>query len=145
MFKDIFEYHHEFNNKIFDEIKAIGTDLPKRTYPLYCHILNAHQIWNARILKEQPFGVMDIHEMGECKGINQENYQKTLQIIETRDLKDIITYTNSKGKEFTNSIGDILFHVANHTTHHRGQIVSDFRSKDIQPIVSDYIFHKREE
>jgi Uncharacterized protein conserved in bacteria len=143
MFTDIFEYHHEFNNKILEEIVARKDSLPNRSFPLFCHILNAHQIWNARILGEKSFGVMDLHEMENCRNINLNNYQKTLQIIEKYDVTDIVTYTNSKGKEFTNSIGDILFHVANHTTHHRGQIVSDFRSKDIEPIVSDYIFHKR--
>lgn len=46
--------------------------------------------------------------------------------------------------EFTNTIGDILFHIVNHSTYHRGQIASDFRESDIEPLNTDYIMFKRD-
>jgi uncharacterized damage-inducible protein DinB len=45
--------------------------------------------------------------------------------------------------EYINSIQQILFHVANHFSHHKGQIISDLRQSGIDPIVIDYIFYKR--
>lgn len=42
-------------------------------------------------------------------------------------------------------IQQILFHIANHFTHHRGQIISDLRQNGIEPRISDYIFYKRSE
>jgi uncharacterized damage-inducible protein DinB len=106
-------------------------------------MLNAHQIWNARILKSEEYGVQQQHALEQCALIDETNYTTTLKILETIDLESVITYLTSKGQPFSNSVRDILFHVANHTTHHRGQIVSDFRQAGIPPLVTDYIFYRR--
>lgn len=143
LFKDIFEYHHHFNQKLILEIKNNFSQLPERTFPLFCHVLNAHQIWNARILHVATFGVQQLHDLEACGNIDDQNYSNTLQLLNTIDLKTVTSYKNSKSQEFSNTVRDILFHVANHTTHHRGQIISDFRQKGISPIVTDYIFFKR--
>lgn len=143
LFKDIFTYHHHFNQKLVEEFKLHLANLPERSFPLFCHMLNAHQIWNARILKEQEFGVQQQHTLEQCALIDETNFITTLKILETVDLESVTTYKNSKGQSFSNSVRDILFHVANHTTHHRGQIISDFRQSGIPPLVTDYIFYRR--
>jgi uncharacterized damage-inducible protein DinB len=143
LFKDIFTYHHHFNQKLVEEFKMHLANLPGRSFPLFCHMLNAHQIWNARILKEQEFGVQQQHTLEQCALIDETNFTTTLKVLETVDLESVITYKNSRGQSFSNSVRDILFHVANHTTHHRGQIISDFRQAGIPPMVTDYIFYRR--
>ena len=144
MFPRIFEYHRAVNDQMLYELDSHGHELPERSYPLFCHVLNAHQIWNARILDRPPFGVNDVHTYDDCAVINGDNYRDTLAILERFDLEEPITYVNSRGDRFTNTVGDILFHVANHTTHHRGQIIADFRSAGLEPIKTDYIFYRRE-
>jgi uncharacterized damage-inducible protein DinB len=42
--------------------------------------------------------------------------------LQDGDLEKTITYTNSLGNTYTDKITDILAHVINHGTHHRGQI-----------------------
>jgi uncharacterized damage-inducible protein DinB len=143
LFKDIFTYHHHFNQKLVEEFRMHLANLPDRSFPLFCHMLNAHQIWNARILKEQEFGVQQHHTLEQCALIDETNFTTTLKILETVDLESVAAYKNSRGQSFSNSVRDILFHVANHTTHHRGQIISDFRQAGIPPLVTDYIFYKR--
>lgn len=143
LFKDIFEYHNHFNQQLLKELEKHHSKLPERTYPLFCHVLNAHQIWNARILKQETLAIMAIHAFQKCREIDEANYANTYLILDNYDLDDEVTYTNTKGQEFTNTIRDILFHAANHSTHHKGQIVSDFRQVGIEPIVTDYIFYKR--
>ena len=117
--------------------------LPERTIPLFCHSINAQQIWNARITAEKEFGVLQLHSLDECKQIDHENYKNVLKILNERALDEIVIYRNSKGAEFKNSIQQILFHVANHFSHHKGQIISDLRQSGITPIITDYIFYKR--
>lgn len=146
MLKDIFEYHHHFNQKLIDEIKKHSSTLPERTFPLFCHVLNAHQIWNARISGGIPFADrMQIIPIETCAEIDQSNYQLTLKILEATDLNKLVTYKTSAGAPFTNTVQDILIHVANHSAHHKGQIISDFRQSGIAPLVTDYIFYKREQ
>lgn len=143
-FKEMFEYHHHYNDALLKEFEKHQHELPERSYSLFCHIFNAHQIWNARILGNDP-GVMvwDVYPMDSITNRNKDNYDTTITILNTLPLEKSITYKTSKGDEFTNTIQDILFHVSNHSTHHRGQIISDFRQSGIQPLVTDYIFYKR--
>lgn len=143
LFKKVFEYHHHFNQKLMDEVKKYIDQLPERTYPLFCHVINAHQVWNARITGTQPIGIHDVHTWKKCHKIDTENYRQTVSILSGGNLARKIIYKNSKGEDFCNSISDILFHVVNHSTHHKGQIVSDFRQQGIPPMVTDYIFYKR--
>ncbi|WP_029036683.1 DinB family protein [Salinimicrobium xinjiangense] len=142
-FKDIFAYHNHFNQKLTEQLLKNEIKLPERTIPLFSHSINAHQIWNARITGKEELGVHEVHSLRECARFDNENYKETLKILEERELKDSISYSNSKGVEFSNSIQEILFHIANHFSHHKGQIISDLRQSGIDPIVTDYIFYKR--
>lgn len=111
---------------------------------LFNHILNAHRVLNNRIRPGQaPFGVWDLHPAQDLKNIDQINYEQSLLILDNFELNEMITYTTSKGQRFTNSIRDILFHVINHSTYHRGQIAADFRQNGLEPLVTDYAFYKR--
>lgn len=142
-FKSIFDYHHYFNQKLIELFLENSASISKRTIPLFSHCLNAHQIWNARILKTDSFGVHQLHALKNCKDIDKTNYVDTLKIIDTFDFEETIKYTNSKGDNFENTVQDILFHIANHFTHHKGQLISDLRQQEIEPPVTDYIFYKR--
>lgn len=143
-FKDIFIYHHHFNQKFIGQITEHREKIPDEFYALFCHILNAHHVWNSRILNQDPFGVHQLHHPEDLKAIDYINYTNTLQILETEDLEKTIIYKNTRGDQFNNLVKDILFHINNHSTHHRAQLASKFRSLGIVPLVSDYIIYKRE-
>ena len=143
-YKEIFEYHHHFNQKLIGEITTHFSVLPERTFPLFCHVLNAHHIWNSRLMRvSNTFTVQQVHELSVCASIDDANYVTTLRILDDIDFNKMITYKTFAGSEFTSRVNDILFHVNNHSTHHKAQIISDFRQKDIQPIALDYIWYKR--
>lgn len=76
--------------------------------------------------------------------IENENYRKSLELLDSKDLTEEISYENSKGEQYRNSVQEILIHIVNHSTYHRGQIAVEFRQKGIEPVVSDYIFYKRD-
>lgn len=140
-FKELFEYGHYFNQKLGDLFAANPDKISEKSVRLYSHILNAHQIWNNRIEPKQPaFGVWEIHPIENCKDIDKINYENSLLILDKFDLNDTINYKNTKGRK---SIRDILFHIVNHSTYHRGQIATEFRQNGIDPLVTDYIFYKR--
>lgn len=144
-FKDIFAYQHHLNQKLMDQINEHWQKVPDDSYALFCHVLNAHQVWNSRILNLEPFGVQQLHHREDCKAIDHNNYLDTLRIIDTIDPEKLVLYKNTKGQEFSNKVKDILFHINNHSTHHRAQLASLFRGLGITPLVSDFIFYKREQ
>ncbi|HWB63211.1 MAG TPA: DinB family protein, partial [Chitinophagales bacterium] len=59
-----------------------------------------------------------------------ENSAELASFIATKDnsfLESAITYKNTKGIEFNNKVEDILYHVVNHASFHRGQLVTMLR------------------
>jgi uncharacterized damage-inducible protein DinB len=142
-FKDIFEYHHYTNQKLIQLLVKNETQLTERIVYLLSHSLNAHQIWNARITKSKTVGVHDLHELSECAQMDKENFREILLILNHSDLSQKVSYQNSKGDTFQNSVQEILFHISNHFSHHRGQIATALREQNIQPPATDYIFYKR--
>ena len=137
------EYTFHFNNKIIEALLEINTPHLK-SIKLINHIVNSHQIWNSRIEnKSHSIDVWGISPLQDLKTINEMNYYNSLTIISNCGFDEQITYTNTKGQTFNNSIHDILFHAVNHSTYHRGHIFTDLKNNDIVPLVTDYIFYKR--
>ncbi|MCA1752923.1 MAG: damage-inducible protein DinB [Flavobacteriales bacterium] len=143
-FKQLFEYSHHFNQKLGDVFLAHSDTSSEKAVTLFNHIINAHQIWNGRIQREETlFGVWEIHPVGELQRIDKSNFDRTLTILEATDLNASVSYQNSKGQRFQNSVRDVLFHIVNHSTYHRGQIATELKRCGLEPLVTDYIFYKR--
>ncbi|OYX25018.1 MAG: damage-inducible protein DinB [Flavobacteriales bacterium 32-35-8] len=143
-FKELFEYNHYSNQKLWTVFNEHPDKTSKKSITLFNHILNAHHIWNSRINQIQnSYGVWDKHPIKNCLEIDKTNYDNSLLILDKFDLNTIINYKTSNGLAFKNSIRDTLFHVINHSTYHRGQIATDFKHHGLTPLVTDYIFYKR--
>ncbi len=119
--------------------------VPEKVVERFSHILNAHHIWNARAIKKNPeYAVFQLHDMQNWGDIHYENQRASFEITtNAEDFEVRIDYETSEGRLFTNTLQDILFHIINHSTHHRGQIATDFRNNGIEPLPLDYIFYKR--
>ncbi|WP_336717442.1 DinB family protein [Chryseobacterium mucoviscidosis] len=140
---DLFEYTYHFNKEM---IKIISENLEKvdeKAISLINHTLNAQQIWNSRILNEKSFEVWQINPFKNLDGINQQNFNKSLEIVQKFDPDQKIEYQNSRGIKFENTVFEMLFQAINHSTYHRGQINSLLKQNGITPILTDYIFYKR--
>lgn len=143
-FKDAFEYNYHFNQELIELFESNKQIIPEKSIQLLNHLINAQQIWNERILEQQPsVGVWEIRSLENLKNVNENNYNKSLSILNNTQLNQKIVYKNSKGIEFSNTVQDIIFHVINHSTYHRAQIASDLKANGIEPINTDYIFYKR--
>ena len=142
-FTDLYQYHHHYNQQLIALAAGHQQQLEPQVHPLLSHTLNAQQIWNARILDEAAVGVHQLWQFAEMAAFEEANFLQSVQIIEEQPLERKISYSNSKGHTFSNSVQDIVFHIANHFTHHKGQLVASFRRSGIAPPATDYIFYKR--
>jgi len=59
-------------------------------------------------------------------------------------VSDAITYHDLKGRQWTTPIWQIVLHVVNHATHHRGQVAGFLRSMGHTPPPLDLIAYYRE-
>lgn len=142
-FIELFEYNNHFNQKLMLLIFENKTRTNEKTQKLINHLINAQQIWNARIQNTEQFDVWQINDWFQLSIIDSKNYETSLKIVNDFDLNASIQYTNSKGETFSNKIKDILYHIINHSTYHRAQIATDLKQNGIEPINTDYIFYKR--
>ena len=143
-FTELFSYNRWCNQQLVATLSGYGPQTGEKVISLFSHILNAHQIWNSRIKQEVPtVGVWDLRPVGTWEEADARNYANTCSILKEADQSSVVSYTNSSGRRFTNRVSDILFHVVNHSTYHRGQIALLLRQQGLEPILSDYIFYKR--
>lgn len=143
-FQQLFDYNFYCNKQLIAVCGSLEV-IPERTASLFSHMLNAHHIWNARILgQEAQFGVWEMQAFERWEDLHYENQRTTFEIITNADqLEARISYENIEGRTYANSLKDILFQVINHSTHHRAQIAADLRANGAEPPASDYIFYKR--
>src|SRR5205823_14524444 len=97
---------------------------PAKPVQLMAHLLAAQQIWLKRCQKlPSPGGALwpDRKAVTFHKLItnNHQSWINFLNQLNEADFESSITYQNSKGETFTNTLSDIMTHVINHGTHHR--------------------------
>jgi len=139
MLEKLISYNHDANFRVIGTFNKAAKEIPEAER-LFSHILNAQQIWLNRINgnavsldRFEPQLVKDFTAL-------QDKCTAGLKaVLQQKDLNSEITYRTSVGEEFTNNISDILFHIINHSTYHRGQIASIFRVNGLEPPVTDFI------
>lgn len=141
---DLYTYNHYYNNEFLNDLRA--PEVPEQCLQLMAHIFNTHHIWLRRIQNQQvSFQLWQAHDLETQGRLNQQLHQETFQILEeTGDLaQQYVFYQNNEGRSYVNKHSEILFHLINHSTHHRAQIALLLRQAGIVPTGSDYIFYKR--
>jgi uncharacterized damage-inducible protein DinB len=140
-FERLFIYNHKMNDQLIQIFMEYKEQTNEKARSLMCHNLNAHHIWNYRIQEKEPlFDVWEAHKITEWPQINKENNDTSNWILQNYPSDKVITYKNSKGEEYSNTVEDMLYHVINHSNYHRAQIATEFRQTEIEPLVSDFIF-----
>lgn len=143
-FRDKFEYSQHCNQQLIAVLNDNSDVFEGKIKILASHSLNAHHIWNHRINFISPtLSVWQELKLNQLQQIDIENFEQSIQIINEKKLDEQISYKNSKGQAYTNTVADILFHIVNHTTYHRGQLISLLKNEGVPPLVTDYIFYKR--
>ncbi|MEP3208266.1 MAG: DinB family protein [Maribacter sp.] len=143
-FNQLFDYNFYCNKKLIETCSAID-NTPEKSIELFSHVLNVHHRWNAVLSGKAPeYEANQIHSIREWGDIHYENQRSSFEITTTTDdFEKRIDYENDEGRLFTNTVQDMLFHIINHSTHHRGQIAIDFRKNGLEPLQLDYVFYKR--
>jgi uncharacterized damage-inducible protein DinB len=136
------------NESIVDcETPSSFNTLRKTVY----HIWGAEELWLKRVQgdstpvwQSQHFDGSFPEALNEMGKINAA-WKKLIDAKPDQELQAAINYKNVAGTAFSNRLDHIVAHVCNHSTFHRGQIVTMLRAigvSDIQP--TDLIAYFRE-
>jgi len=137
------EYNFWANDLFISRLKD-KKELPLEIVKLLSHILQAHIIWLGRInnISGSP-SRFDIIDQEKWETLNIQLYNESSDVLKSRGIEEEIEYHNSKGNFYRDSIGDIFYHIINHSTHHRAQVATLMRQHKMLPSPSDYIFYLR--
>lgn len=146
-FKLLFEYEKWATGKVLDAMNKLHAEDEKCT-DWMAHILLAQLIWYTRLLNDVPeFTPWEKKTFEDCLEMFEDNtrlWNEYCLALDERKLTEVISYKNTKGDTFKNSVKDILTHVINHSTYHRGQIIARLKGQLPSLPSTDYILFIRE-
>jgi uncharacterized damage-inducible protein DinB len=114
------------------------------------HAFAADRIWLARIQGAFPARFIDVEKdmhlavlQNDWPALHQRWKEWAAELDEAR-LMDRVAYKDLKGNPYQTPLWQILLHVVNHATHHRGQVSGFLRAMGNTPPPLDLIFYYRE-
>lgn len=118
----------------------------ERAVAIFCHVQAARRLWLHRVepaLAAFPadgvFPVWDLKQAESEAHEMDELWRRLIGTLPARDLAAEIAYTSTEGVDYRSVLADILTHVVNHSSYHRGQIASLVAATGTKPAVTDYI------
>jgi uncharacterized damage-inducible protein DinB len=130
-------------------IRALGaaTPAPPDAQRELAHVVGTAETWLSRI-QRRPARVaiwpsLSLAELAALAPTVHGSYAAYLARLTDADLERTITYVNSAGLSFTNTIVDILMHVALHGQCHRGKVNLLLRHAGAAPAPVDFIAFRR--
>jgi uncharacterized damage-inducible protein DinB len=143
-FQQLFAYHNWANRRVMEAMAPEDNSNRDQVVRLFAHMLGAQNVWLLRMTGGNLTGVEVWPQatFEECLAREAEYehvWSSFLSNLDEADLKREITYTTSRGDSFTNTFEDIITHMFNHATYHRGQIATKIKEGGGTPPVTDYI------
>ena len=125
-------------------IKAVSeADSPEdRVYEILSHLVISPNNWIRKILKEAPiYKSWDKLTLADSRSLSQENLLKWKDFIVNKTDNELEQYIffPFMGVSSKISIEDLLIHLVNHSSYHRGQIIMKLKGKLAPLPLSTYI------
>jgi uncharacterized damage-inducible protein DinB len=142
-----FAYDAWANREVLSGLKRVPSP-PPRAVKLLAHVLGTEHEWMSRILgRRSPVAIWPEFTLADCERHATELpelWWHFLQTLDSERLAQRVSYTNTKGQEFENTVSDILTHVILHSAYHRGQIAREIRESGDEPSYTDFIHGVRQ-
>ncbi len=158
LFNQLAAYHIWANQLLLNVVDVLTAEQQKvevkssfgSLFQTALHMWNAESVWWQRMkLHERVLGPAENFsgEMTEIShGLLQQNKQWQDWITNAQEhmLLHEFIYYNSKKEKFKQPVYQMLIHLFNHGTYHRGQLVNILRQLDVEKIPStDFIVWSR--
>jgi len=153
---DLFAYGSWATGLMFEAAESLPADLLTATaassFPsiaaTLAHLVGAEWIWLHRWLGESrpmPAWVTqpDLPELKRQLASVEAERSAYLETLSQAEFSRPISYRNLAGKTYTNRLDDLIRHVVNHSTYHRGQLATQLRQLGRTPPGTDLIAYVR--
>lgn len=155
----LFRYTAWANAQVLDAAARLSPDEftrdLKNSFPsvrdTLVHLLYAEWVWLARWEGESPRDVLDPAKYADVQAVRahlaeiERRRDALLAGLDDDALGRDIIYANSKGERWSYQLGEMMRHVANHSTYHRGQIVTILRQLGYPAPTTDLLVYVDEQ
>ncbi len=130
-------------------IRDFGT-ADKSVLGTLVHIFRAERIWLARLQQHVSGVAWSRPEDEQLTTLNaewphlHEAWRSWANNLPDSDSERVLSYTDLRGNPWAQPVWQLLLHVVNHSTHHRGQISGFLRALGKTPPPLDFIRFVRE-
>jgi uncharacterized damage-inducible protein DinB len=127
----------------YRENKASFPSIAKTTL----HMWGAQHIWFRRMqgesLKQAPMVVDPPSKVGILEGLmsSSEDFVTFVSAASPHFLSSRYHYTNLRGDAFEDTYEDTLYHLVNHSTYHRGQLILMLREVGLTSLPGTDLIH----
>lgn len=110
------------------------------------HVLGAEQVWLSRFVGDPLGALPGIEDYPDLEALEMGFQEISAEItsfmaaLTEGQLVSELAWTNSRGETHRRSLLQALLHLVNHSTYHRGQVVSLIRQMGYQPPSTDLVY-----
>ncbi|HUA20986.1 MAG TPA: DinB family protein [Bryobacteraceae bacterium] len=138
----------EANKLSADELARDFKTADKSVLETLVHVFAADRIWLARVQGTTRASFIDPQDR-DLAVLNkqwpalQQSWKQYTASLGDQDVLKVISYQDTKGNPYQQPLWQILLHLVNHGTHHRGQVSGFLRSMGHTPPVLDLMAYYR--
>lgn len=155
--RELYDYNSWANRRVMDACaplsaeqftRNLGSSFPSVRDTLQ-HIMFAEWVWLERWQGRMPARIpsddfADLSALRARWAPIESGFFDFVRALTPGELDRTLEYRNTKGVALSNRVREILRHVVNHGTYHRGQVATMLRQLGAAPTATDLIVFYRE-
>ena len=158
IFIQLASYNIWANNLLLDAIGQLSPELQNKEvsssfpslYQTVLHVWNAESIWWQRLKLQERIIPPAENFTGSFNELTHQvisldkRWSDWINNVQEHMLQHVFLYQNSKREQFKQPVFQMLLHLFNHGTYHRGQLVTMMRELNVTKIpATDFIIWSR--
>lgn len=148
--KYLYDYNRWANARVLDSVSKLTLEQFSRDLQsshrsvrdTLAHILAAEWIWLERWKGVSPSALLTQSDFPTVESLEarwtsvEGDYTEFINGVTDGSLATVIAYTNTRGEEWAYPLGQMLQHVMNHSSYHRGQVTTMLRQlgAEVNPV-----------
>ncbi len=141
----VYDYTYWANRRYLDVAATLTNEQLHRSlghswgdvHATLVHMMSSEQVWLGRWRGDSPKGHLDptgyptVAALKSAWAAIEKQMRSFLASHSLEGLQEVVAYTNFRGESFRVPLWQMLMHVANHETHHRGELAAMFALMDV--------------
>lgn len=115
------------------------------------HTLGAEEVWLKRWHGESPTALVSSDAFASFAEVRRRwdalegELQRFLGSLTEQDAPRVFQYRDLRGNAYATPLWQMMQHVVNHSTYHRGQVITMLRQLGAKPVATDLIAYYRQQ